>query len=190
MEAAVCRLPPLKSGGHTHLRAKHFKQWLREACPGENSKTPPWTEHCMCLVDTTQHMWRMGYIPQELGWTALVLIHKGTTYTRGTGLLETLWKVVEALIDTRLRASLQFHDILHRFWARRGTGTAIMELKLAQELVSIYQEPLFLLLLHLRKAYDIVDRERLIQTLEVYGTGPRLCGLFETLWSHQKVVPR
>ena len=98
--------------------------------------------------------------------------------------------MVEALIYTPLHASLQLHDILHGFWARRGTGTAIMELKLAQELVSIYQEPLFLLLLHLRKAYDIVDRERLIQTLEVYGTGPRLCGLFETLWSHQKVVPR
>ena len=51
-------------------------------------------------------MWHMGETPQELGWEILVLIPKGTTDTRGIGLLETLWKVMEALIDTRLCASL------------------------------------------------------------------------------------
>ena len=64
----------------------------------------------------------------------LVLILKGTTNTRSIGLLDTLWKVVEALIDTRLRASLQMHNVLHGFRSRRGIGAAIMELKLAQEL--------------------------------------------------------
>ena len=48
----------------------------------------------------------MGEIPQDLGWTVLVLITKGTTDTTGIRLLDTLWKVVEALIDTCLRASL------------------------------------------------------------------------------------
>ena len=56
----------------------------------------------------------------------MVLITKGTTNTRGIGLLETMWKVVEALIDTSLRSITQFHDVLHGFWSRRGTGTAIM----------------------------------------------------------------
>ena len=60
----------------------------------------------MCLVEIVQHMWRTGEIPQELGWTVLVLISKGTTYTRDIGLLETLWKVVEALIDTHRSVSL------------------------------------------------------------------------------------
>ena len=49
-------------------------------------------------------MWHTGGIPQELVWTVLVLIPKGTTDTRVIGLLETLWKVVEALIDTFLHA--------------------------------------------------------------------------------------
>ena len=35
---------------------------------------------------------------------------------------------------------------------------AIMDLKLVQELASIDQDPLFLVFLDLRKAYDIVDR--------------------------------
>ena len=62
-------------------------------------------------------MWRTRDIPQELGWTFLVLIPRGTTDTWGIGFLETLWKVVEALIDTRLQVSLQMHDTLHSFRA-------------------------------------------------------------------------
>ena len=57
----------------------------------------------------------MGEIPQDLGWTVLVLISNGTTTTRGIGMLDTLWKVVEALIDTCLCTSLQMHDVLHGF---------------------------------------------------------------------------
>ena len=66
----------------------------------------------MCLVDVVDHMWCTGEIPQELVCTVLVLIPKGTTDTWGIGLLETLWKVVEALIETRIRASLHLHDVL------------------------------------------------------------------------------
>ena len=57
---------------------------------------------------------------------------KGTTYTIGIVLLEILWEVVEALINTRLCTILQMHDVLHGFRARRGTGAAIMEPNLAQ----------------------------------------------------------
>ena len=88
----------------------------------------------------------------------MVLIPKGTTNTQGICLLETPWILLEALIDTRLRASFQLHDVLHGFRAGRGTGTAIMDLNIAQEFASIYQEPLFLELLDLRKAYDIMDQ--------------------------------
>ena len=89
------------------------------------------------LADIVQHMWRTGEIPQKLGWTALVLTPKGTTNTRGIGLLETLWNVAEALIDIRLCASFQLHDTLHGFRSGSWTGTDIMELKLAQEITSI-----------------------------------------------------
>ena len=51
-------------------------------------------------------MWCRGEIPQELGWKVLVLIPKGTTNTKCIGLLETLWKVVEVLIDTHIHASM------------------------------------------------------------------------------------
>ena len=190
VEAAVCHLHLHRAGRHTHLHAEHFKNWCKEAYPGEQSNTPPRMEHWQFLVDILKNMWRMGEIPQYLGWTVLFLIHKGITYTWGIVLMETLWKVVEALIDTRLRASLQFHDILHGFWARRGTGTAIMELKIPQELASLDREPLFLVSLDIRKAYYTVDRESLVQTLEKYGAGTCVCQLLETFWAYQKAVPR
>ena len=109
----------------------------------------------------------------------MFLIPKCTKYNRGIGLLEILWKVVVALIDTRICVSLQFHEVLYGFRAGRGTGTAIMELNLSQDLARLDHDILFLVFLDLRKAHDTVDRKRLIQILKRYGTGPCLCGLLE-----------
>ena len=117
-----------------------------------------------------------------MGWTILVLITKGTTNTKDINLLETLWKVVEALIKNFLCASLHMHNVLNGFRGKRGTGTAIMEVKLAQELASIDYEFLLLLLLDLHKAYDTVYRDRLLIKMEGYGAGPQMCGLLETFW--------
>ena len=61
-------------------------------------------------------------------WTVLFLITKGTTNRRDIVMLETLWKVVEALIDTGLRESLQFHESLHSFSTGRGMGAVMMDL--------------------------------------------------------------
>ena len=77
----------------------------------------------------------------ELGWTVLVLIPKVNTDTRGIGLLGVAWKVVEGVIDTRVKSAVQFHYVLHGFHAGRGAATAIMELKIAQDLESVYQDP-------------------------------------------------
>ena len=93
--------------------------------------------------------------------------------------------MVGDFIDTCMCTSLQFHDVLHRLHAVRETGMAIMELKLAQDLSKVDHSPLFLFLLDLRKAYNTVDRERLI-----YGAGPLLCGLLDTFWYHQQAVLR
>ena len=64
-------------------------------------------------------------------------------------------------------------------------GVAIMDLNLSQDIASIDQSPLFLVFLNPRKAYDTMDLERLLITLEEYGVGPRLCGLLETFWDRQ-----
>ena len=67
--------------------AEHLKKWQQKAYPGEHSKTLPQREQWMCLVDLVHHMWSTGDTSQELGWTVMVLIPKGTTNTIGICLL-------------------------------------------------------------------------------------------------------
>ena len=116
----------------------------------------PILEQWQNLVKITQFMWKHGDIPRYLGWIILVLIPKGNTDTRGIGLLESMWKLVESIIETLLRESVRLHDVLHSFCSGRGTGTSILEPKLAQELTRVDQDPLFLVLLDPKKACNIV----------------------------------
>ena len=44
--------------------------------------------------------------------------------------MEVMWKVVEAILNFRLTASITFHDFLHMFRAGRGTGTFTLKAKL------------------------------------------------------------
>ena len=92
----------------------------------------------------------------------VVLLPKGDGDFRGIGLLEPFWKVIEVLMDQRLEA-IEFHDCLHGFLKGRGTGTAGLEAKLAQQLAYLEQEALFETFIDLRKAYDAMDQERCLR---------------------------
>ena len=85
-----------------------------------------------------QRIWCIGELPTELLWIILILIPKPNSEARqGIGLLETVWKVLEGVIDTSVKQTVEFHDSLHGFKPNHGTGTAIIELKLWQELAII-----------------------------------------------------
>ena len=79
-------------------------------------------------------------------------------------------KYSRRVTETRIQSVVQLHDLLQGFCAGRGAGTAIMELKLAQDLESMDQDPLLLVFLYLGKAYNNLDQGKLLQTLEGYGT--------------------
>ena len=67
-------------------------------------------------------MWENGYIHVELVWIVLVLIPKLNADTGGIGLMEVVWKVVEAVMYIRIKTVVQFHNVLHEFFAGRGRG--------------------------------------------------------------------
>ena len=52
------------------------------------------------------------------------------------------------------------------------------------------QKTLYYIFLDLRKAYDTVDRERLLEILEGYGVGPNTLGLLKFYWENQRCVAR
>ncbi len=86
--------------------------------------------------------------------------------------------------------AIKFHDYLHGFLAGRGTGTATMEVKLAQQLAYQEQEAWYQIFLDLRKAYDAMDRRRCLDILAGYGGGPKLIRLLTHFWAEAKLACR
>ena len=110
-------------------------------------------------------MWEHSTLPTYLIWTVLVFLTKVNADTLGIGLLEVLWKVVEDVIDTWIKTEVKFHGVLHGGFPRQGIGTSIMEINVAQDLDSKYQDPLFLVFLELWELSDTLYHVHLLQTL-------------------------
>ena len=122
-----------------------------------------------------------------MGSKTLIVVPKGNVDNQGLGILEVLWKVMEAIIDTRIKTAVTFHDFLQGFCAGRERGAVIMELNIAQELESVDQDLPFLVLFDLWKAYKNLDRGHLLQTLERYGVVPKKRGILAEFWAVQEV---
>ncbi len=108
------------------------------------------------LFQLVQAIWEEGKIPIQLGWVITVLIPKGGRDYRGIGLHEPIWKVIERVMDKRLEAII-LHDSLHGCRNGRGTGTAVIEAKLTQQLAHIEQTPFYGVFIDLKKAFDAMD---------------------------------
>ena len=128
------------------MRVEHLKGWLKGAKSEEDPKKGPANvgagDVWKALVKLVQAVWDKGKIPTQLGWIVTVLIPKGGGDYRGIGLLEPIWKVIERVIDKRLEA-IALHDSLHSCRAKQGTGTAVIEVKLTQQLAHIKQTPFY-----------------------------------------------
>jgi hypothetical protein len=109
-----------------------------------------------------------------MSWVVTVLIPKGGGEYQGIGLLEPIWKVLERLMDLWLER-IKLHDSLHGCLAGRGTGTEIIEAKLAQQLAHLEQAPFFGIFIDLKKAFDTMDRGRCLAILALHGVEARRC---------------
>ena len=141
-------------------------------------------------MELIQTVFWEGELAEEATWQAVVLILKGGQEYRGIGLVEVMWKVVAAILNRRLTASITYHDFLHGFRAGRGTGTATLKAKLLQQLVALREEVLYMIFLDMHKAYDALDRSRCLEILEGYGVGPRARRLLRAYWGEITMVAR
>jgi hypothetical protein len=193
IRAAVAELTNGRSAVVSRMRAEHLKGWLNGAKLEENPKTGPanvgagadWE----ALVQLVQAVWDEGRIPTQLGWVVTVLIPKGGGDYRGIGLLEPIWKVIERVIDKRLEA-IALHNSLHGCRNGRGTGTAVIEAKLSQQLAHIKQTPFYGVFIDLKKAFDAMDWERCLLLLEGHGAGPNMRRLIRHFWDKATNVCR
>ena len=182
---AVRRLRNGKAAGPSKIRAEKLKEWLQEA-EGEVPDRTKWD----LLVDLVQTCFQEQSLPSQMVWSTVVLLPKGGGGFRGIGLLEIIWKLIESIINRRIMQKVKFHDCLHGFVPKRGTGTGCIEAKLVQQLHRIAHKVLFTVFVDLKKAFDTVHRERLLDILEGYGVGPRLRGLLRFYWMNQQCVAR
>ena len=90
--------------------------------------------------------------------------------------------MVEAIIDTHMRANTRFHDIFHGIRMGRGIGTAILELKVAKNIARFDKYPLLLVFLDLQKSYDTVDLGHHLTTLDGYISGSHMRDILEEFW--------
>ena len=100
----------------------------------------------------------------------MVLIPKGGKDYRDIGLVEAMLKVVAAILNCWITASITFHDFFHGFRAGRGTGTATLEAQLLHQLAALREEVLYVIFLDLHTAYDALDRSRCLEILEGYSS--------------------
>ena len=91
-----------------------------------------------------------------------------------------MWKVVAAILNIWITASITYHDFLRGFRIGRGTGTATLEAKLLQKLVALRGEVLHVIFLDLHMAYGAFDRSRCLKILEGYSLGPQACSSIHT----------
>jgi hypothetical protein len=114
-------------------------------------------------------------------WVITVLILKGGGEYHGIGLLEPIWKVLEKVMDLRLEA-IVLHDSLHGCLALQGTGTGIINVKLAQQLAHLEHTPFFGVFIDLGKAFDAMDCNRCLEILALHGVGPKMLRLIQNFW--------
>ena len=163
IRAAAQKMSNRRTGGSGGMKAEHIKEWLQGAIREEKAVLDG-TEVLIGVGDTwrllvtlIQRIWATGAISRQMLWVTVVLIPKGNSGDyRGVGLLEPLWKLIEKILDARL-AGLETHDALHGFLAGRGTGTAILEAKLTQQLAYREQVPLYGNFIDLHKVFDTMD---------------------------------
>ena len=140
------------------------------------------------FVTPLQVVWESGTIPTQMTWMIIVLLPKGGGNYHGIGLLDPIWKVVEKVMLARFSV-VKLHDCLHDKLPGRGMGTAIMEVKLQQQLAWVDQEPLHQIYLDLRKAYDALDRGRCLKILSgIYKVFELLHLLWVGIWVHPHTI--
>jgi len=182
-----------KAAGATGITAEHLKDWFDRANPTEEGVDPdPKAEVLWAKVlEIIRLAFEEGEVPREFSQGIFVLIPKGITGEyRGIALLEIIYKLISSIINQRMSDKIELADELHGFRQGRGTGTAIMEAKLLSQLQCRSDEPLYMIFLDLKKAYDTLDRKQAMRILEAYGVGCNLRRIISKIWEGDTMVPR
>jgi hypothetical protein len=188
---AAQKLTNGQAPGALGMCATDVKRWLH----GMRLKDDPESEtgnknagdNWRLFLKLSQAVWDHGDIPPQLLWVIVVLIPKGGGNYQGIGLLEPIWKVCEGVMDMQLNR-IPLHESLHGCCNGRGTGTSVMEAKLAQQLAHLEQVPFYGIFLNLKKVFDLMDCKCCLLILGGYEVGPKIIWLIWNFWANTTTV--
>ena len=152
IEWKVQKIQNNRSRGPSGMQAEHLKGWLEEARKAEAAAAKTAEEAAEATVEPGEEgteakretgtdkelaNWEKvvaleredfgeGRLVEEAMCQAVVLIPKEKRDCCGIGLAEVVWKVVVMILNSRLTASITYHNLIYGFRAGHGTGTATL----------------------------------------------------------------
>ena len=193
---ALYRMRNRKAPGMTGVSIDHIKQWYKDAYPqnddgtkreGDADALKNWNTVVLLVQKCIEH----GEIPDAFLFGILVIIPKDDKGgVRGIGLLEAIHKLISQIINIRMASAVSFDKDVHGFRKRRCTYTAIGERKLRMQMAVCSSTTVYQVYLDLMKAYDSIDRQRVLLILQKYKVGPNLRRYIAKVWEGQKYFLR
>jgi hypothetical protein len=150
-----------KAAGASGLTAEDLQSWHEDAQETEEGEEPDdeATKLWEKVLELVRLAFEEGVIPLAFSQGIFVLIPKVKSGEfRGIALLKVIYKLVSSIINRRMQVVITFDDAVHGFRPGRGTGTAILEVKLLAQLQMRSDEPLYMVFMDLEKAYEMLDR--------------------------------
>ena len=134
--------------------------------------------------------WRGETIPHEVLQARVASIYKkGDPRNPGNyrpiSLLNSIYKIYAALLQTRISATLDTLIQKTQFGFRKGKSTtnALICIRRVLEVAEATQQKVFLTFLDWEKAFDKVRQDRLLQSLERIGCPAQVCKAIANLYS-------
>lgn len=179
LDAVIRKQPNNKAPGTDNLRAELVK-YLDE----ENRKT---------LLQFYNDILQSGKLEDSLHEASVVSIFKKGDSTklenyRPISLLQTCYKLLAAMIKNRLTQGLDDWIMTTQYGFRSGKSTshAIFLARRLQSIAEITGRNISVVMLDWEKAFDRLDHDRLMESLQRLEVPPRLLQLIKDIYTHPK----
>jgi hypothetical protein len=174
---ALRRMRSRKAPGMSGLNVDTLKQWFQGAYPERKDVQPDvvCVQNWAVVREIIVECFETGTAPTAFSLGTLIIIPKDDKGgVRGIGLLESIHKLISAVINLRMGATIEFCPAVHGFRKNRGCFTVVGEAKLRMQRAACKGQVTFQIFLDLRKAYDSIHRESVLALMKKSGVGPRI----------------
>ena len=174
VDVAIGKMKQRKSGGPTGVVSEMLK------AAGETGT--------MWMTDVCNAVVRDGKIPEDWSRSWMVNVYKGKgdaltcgSY-RGIKLLKHAMKVLERVIEGRVRKIVKIDDMQFGFMAGRSTTDAIFIVRQLQEKYLARNKELWMAFVDLEKVFDRVPRKLVWWALRYLGVDERIVSVIRAMY--------